>query len=74
MKRLLFVLVFLFASAQAENVYATFNVLPNKSADTAFYSNGVVEKIYVDINSKVKKGQKLAELQNTDLQLKECFW
>ena len=68
MRRLLFVLVFLFANAQAENVYATFNVVPNKTADTAFYASGVVEKIYVDINSKVKKGQKLAELQNNDLQ------
>ena len=68
MRKLLFVLVFLFASAQAENVYATFNVVPNKTADTAFYASGVVEKIYVDINSKVKKGQKLAELQNNDLQ------
>ncbi len=68
MRKLLFVLALLFVNVQAENIYATFNVTPAKSADVAFYASGVVEKLYVDINSKVKKGQKLGQLQNNDLQ------
>ena len=67
MIKILLVLVFLLSAVNAQNVYATFNVVPNKSADIAFYANGVVEKLFVDINSKVKKGQKLAQLQNNDL-------
>ncbi|MDD2357876.1 MAG: efflux RND transporter periplasmic adaptor subunit [Thiovulaceae bacterium] len=68
MRKLLSILVILFVNVQAENIYATFNVTPAKSADVAFYANGVVDKLYVDINSHVKKGQKLGALQNNDLQ------
>ena len=67
MRKLLLTMLFVLSSLQAESIYATFNVEPVKSADVAFYSSGVVDKIYVDINSKVKKGQKLATLQNNDL-------
>jgi RND family efflux transporter MFP subunit len=67
MRKVLVVLLWLFGNLQAENVYATFSVEPLKSADVAFYASGVVEKLYVDINSKVKKGQKLGQLQNNDL-------
>lgn len=67
MRKLLLAAFLLLSSLQAESIYATFNVEPTKSADIAFYASGVVDKIYVDINSKVKKGQKLAQLQNNDL-------
>ncbi len=67
MRKVLFVLVLLLSSANAENIYATFNILPAKSADLAFNASGVVETLYVDINSKVKKGQKLAQLQSDEL-------
>lgn len=67
MRKVLLVLVLLLSSANAENIYATFNILPAKSADLAFNASGVVAALYVDINSKVKKGQKLAQLQSDEL-------
>lgn len=67
MSKLFLVLVLWLSSAHAENIYATFNVLPAKSADLAFNASGVVGALYVDIGSKVKKGQKLAQLQSDEL-------
>ena len=68
MRKILLVLALLLSCANAQDIYATFNVIPNKSSDIAFNASGVVEKIFIDINSKVKKGQKLAQLQNNDLE------
>ena len=67
MRKVLTGLFILFVNLNAESIYATFNVEPLKSADVAFNASGVIDKIYVDINSKVKKGQKIAQLQNNDL-------
>ncbi|MEA3418251.1 MAG: efflux RND transporter periplasmic adaptor subunit [Campylobacterota bacterium] len=55
------------ASLQAENIYVTFNIKASKSANLAFTSTGIVQKVYVDVADRVKKGQKLAELVNSDL-------
>ena len=54
-------------SIYAEEVYATFTVEAQKSANLAFSSGGVVAKVEVDVNSEVKKGEVLAVLQNDDL-------
>jgi len=51
----------------AEEVYATFTVEAQKSADLAFYASGVVNKVNVEIGSSVKKGQKLVVLENSDV-------
>jgi len=51
----------------AENIYATFNVVADKSANLAFTMTGIVKHVDVDIAERVKKGQKLAELENSDL-------
>ena len=51
----------------AEEVYATFTVEAQKSANLAFSSGGIVAKVEVDVNSVVKKGEVLAVLQNDDL-------
>jgi len=72
MKKLIVGLVSLFltSSLSAENIYATFNIEAIKSANLAFSSSGIVEKIFVDISSDVKKDDVLAILNNKDLKAK----
>ena len=67
MKKIILGLAILVASLNAQEIYTTFNVEAYKSANLAFYSEGVVKKVYVDVSSVVKKGDKLVELQNDDL-------
>jgi len=67
MRKILFTLIILVASLSASEIYATFNIEAQKSANLAFYSSGIVEKIYVDVSSVVKKGDRLVELQNDDV-------
>lgn len=67
MKRLILSLLLLSSSMQAEDVYATFNVQADKSANLAFTSSGIVSHISVDVASVVKKDDVLAQLQNSDL-------
>lgn len=50
-----------------KEVYATFEVQAIQSALLALSANGVVDKIYVEIGSVVKKGDKLLELRAKDL-------
>ncbi len=59
--------IVLIVSLNAAEIYATFSIQAKKSANLAFYSGGIVDKVYVDVSSKVKKGNKLVELQNDDL-------
>jgi len=51
----------------AQNIYATFNVRADKSANLAFTTTGIVQHVDVEIADRVQKGQKLAELENSDL-------
>ena len=67
MKRIILGLMVLISSISATEIYATFNIEADKSANLAFYSSGIVEEVYVDVSSSVKKGDKLVELQNDDL-------
>ncbi|WP_324172722.1 efflux RND transporter periplasmic adaptor subunit [Sulfurimonas sp.] len=66
MKIILSFMVFM-VSLNAAEIYATFSIQAKKSANLAFYSSGIVDKVFVDVSSKVKKGDKLVELQNDDL-------
>jgi len=50
-----------------QEIYATFRVEAEKSANLAFDSSGIVEKVNVDVGSIVKKGDILANLKNNDL-------
>ncbi|WP_373003595.1 efflux RND transporter periplasmic adaptor subunit [Sulfurimonas sp.] len=67
MKKIILVTLALIASLSAQEIYATFNIEADKSANLAFYSSGIIDKVYVDVASSVKKGEKLVELQNDDL-------
>ena len=67
MKKLILSLMLLSSSIQAEEVYATFTVQADKSANLAFTSSGIVSDASVDVASVVKKDVILAQLQNNDL-------
>ena len=51
----------------AGEIYATFTVEADKSANLAFSMSGIVDKVNVDIGSSVKKAQKLVVLENSDV-------
>jgi len=55
------------SSLHAENIYATFNIHADKSANLAFTMTGIVKSVAVEVADPIKKGQKLAELENSDL-------
>jgi len=67
MKKILLALLTLVSLSQAEQIYATFNVVAAKNANLAFVAGGIVKKVNVDINSVVKKGEVLASLDNDDI-------
>jgi RND family efflux transporter MFP subunit len=67
MIRMILSLILLTFSLNAEEIYATFTVEADKSANLAFISSGIVEKVNVDIGSAVKKGEILAQLENSDI-------
>ncbi len=66
MKYFLPILLFCISFLQAQNVYATFNVIAKKDAKLAFVTSGRVDAVKVDIGSVVKKSQILATLDNKD--------
>lgn len=55
------------SAACAEEIYATFQVKAEKSAELAFSSGGIVNRVNVDVGSAVKEGDLLATLENSDL-------
>lgn len=67
MKKMIVSLMLLSLSMQAEEVYATFSVHADQSANLAFTSSGIVNNISVDVATIVKKDDILAQLQNDDL-------
>ena len=65
----IFTLLLLFVvSLNASEVYATFNVRAEQSANLAFDASGIVKSVNVDVSSEVKKGDILAVLQNSDIE------
>ena len=65
--RNMFILIFLFLSLDAKEIYATFDVVADKDAKLAFVASGIVAKVNVDVSSVVQKGDILAVLQNDDI-------
>ncbi len=66
MKKIFILLSLFLVTLQAKEIYATFIVQADKSANLAFSSSGIVDSVKVDIGSVVKKGDILATLQNND--------
>ncbi|MGW8169939.1 MAG: efflux RND transporter periplasmic adaptor subunit [Sulfurovaceae bacterium] len=67
MKKIITLFAMAIVYVQAAGVFATFETTAQKSAKLAFSSSGIVKKIYVDVGSKVNKGDILATLHNEDL-------
>lgn len=67
MRKIVLTLLALVSFANAENIYATFDVAAQKSANLAFTASGIVQKVDVDIGSVVKENQVLASLDNADI-------
>ena len=62
-------MLWMITAMSAEEVYATFEVEAQKSANLAFSSSGIVQKVTVDVGSEVKKEDVLSTLQNDDLKV-----
>ena len=67
MKKIVLTLLTLVSLSQAQNIYATFDVTAQKSANLAFTASGIVQKVNADIGSVVKENQILATLNNDDI-------
>ncbi|DAB39633.1 MAG TPA: efflux transporter periplasmic adaptor subunit [Sulfurovum sp. UBA12169] len=69
MKKIIWSMLWMITAMSAEEVYATFQVEAQKSANLAFSSSGIVQKVTVDVGSEVKKEDVLSTLQNDDLKV-----
>ena len=67
MRKILLGFILLLNIAHAQEIYATFNVEALRDAKLVFISSGIVNKVNVDVGSYVKKGEVLAQLQNSDI-------
>jgi len=56
----------LLASAAFADVYATFEAKGVKEASLTLSSSGIVERVFVDVGSRVKKGQSLLALNDKE--------
>jgi len=65
MKKSFMILIFA-ASCSLADVYATFEAKGSKEASLSLSASGIVEKIYVDVGSGVKKGQPLLTLNDRE--------
>ena len=66
MKKILFLAIFL-NFLTASDIYATFKIEAKRSANLAFTSGGAIKAMYADVGSVLKKGDVVAELENSDL-------
>jgi RND family efflux transporter MFP subunit len=68
-KNLIVGLMLSFTALQAGEIYATFNVEAEQSANLAFTTSGTVNKVNVSIASEVKKGEVLSSLDNAEIKV-----
>ena len=67
MKKTFITLLMVVNMLNAAEIYATFVVKPTQDANLAFIASGIVDKIDVDVDSEVKKGRVIAQLENSDI-------
>ncbi len=67
MKKVLIYCFLLLSALDAQEIYATFQVVAKQSANLAFNSSGIVDEIFVDVGSVVKQNEELAILKNKDI-------
>ncbi|MBD3789393.1 MAG: efflux RND transporter periplasmic adaptor subunit [Campylobacterales bacterium] len=67
MKKMFMSMILMISAIYADEVYVTFEVKALQSADLAFSSSGIVDKVSIEVGSVVQKDESLATLQNDDL-------
>ncbi|DAB34532.1 MAG TPA: HlyD family secretion protein [Sulfurospirillum sp. UBA12182] len=64
MKKVFFTIVFLYQALIAGEVYATFDVVSEKSSELGLSISGIVGSLHVEVGSHAKKGDLLLALDN----------
>ena len=64
MKKVLIVMLFLFQSLFAEEIYATFDVVSERKSELGLSISGIVGTLNVNIGDKLKKGDLILSLNN----------
>jgi RND family efflux transporter MFP subunit len=65
MKKVLIVMLFLFQSLFAQEVYATFDVVSEKKSELGLSISGIVGTLNVNIGDRLKKGDLILSLNNS---------
>jgi RND family efflux transporter MFP subunit len=65
MKKVLIVMLFLFQSLFAEEIYATFDVVSEKKSELGLSISGIVGTLNVNIGDRLKKGDLILSLNNS---------
>ncbi len=66
MKKVLMTTLFMFQALFAGEVYATFDVVSEKSSELGLSISGVVGSLHVEVGSRAKKGDVLLSLYNAE--------
>ena len=69
MKKLIILMIFCIFSFASEEIFADFEIFAKRSSKLAFEGSGRVDGLFVDISSHVKKGEALASLDQTSLEI-----
>lgn len=64
MKKIFIIMLFMFHSLYAEDIYATFDVESQKESQLGLSVSGIVTKLNVNIGDKLKKGDLILSLNN----------
>jgi RND family efflux transporter MFP subunit len=65
MKKILILTLFIFQALFAEEIYATFDVVSEKKSELGLSISGIISTLNVNVGDKVKKGELLLSLNNT---------
>lgn len=65
MKKIFIIILFMFNALFAEEIYATFDVISEKESQLGLSVSGIVSTLNVNVGDKVKKGDLLLSLSNT---------
>lgn len=61
-------IMMIFLALKADEIYATYEITAMQNASLSFEIGGVIEEIFVDVGSVVKKGDLLAKLADDELE------
>ena len=65
MKKILILTLFIFQALFAEEIYATFDVVSEKKSELGLSISGIISTLNVNVGDKVKKGDLLLSLNNS---------